>query len=146
MQVWKCAARAWLAGNTGRKNDTKIAIWAPSYNFIGLSLRNESCIDNRKQIVKQHLLHMSPQYGELRLTSGWDLLACLGHPSKFKRVSRLGSVTALHSSSGRQPNFAALNRGRQPRHLYSAGRSSRWALAYILASHVFTAHAQKLLF
>ena len=31
----------------------------------------------------------------------------------------LGSVTARHSSSGRQSNFAALNRGR---HLYSAGR------------------------
>ena len=33
------------------------------------------------------------------------------------------------SSSGRQPNFAALNRGR---HLCSAGRPSRWALAGIL--------------
>jgi len=32
------------------------------------------------------------------------------------------------SSSGRQPNFAALNRGC---HLYSAGRRSRWALAHI---------------
>jgi len=53
----------------------------------------------------------------------------LGHPSKFQRVSRLGSVTARHSSSGRQPNFAALNRGRQ---LYSAGRPSRSALAHIL--------------
>jgi len=31
-------------------------------------------------------------------------------------------------SSGRQPNFAALNRGR---HLCSAGRPSRWALARI---------------
>jgi len=30
-------------------------------------------------------------------------------------------------SSGRQPNFAALNRGR---HLCSAGRPSRWALAH----------------
>ena len=59
-----------------------------------------------------------------------------------RRIS-IGNVTARHSSSGRQPNFAVLNRGR---HLYSAGRSSRWALAYILASHVFTAHAQKLLF
>jgi len=39
------------------------------------------------------------------------------------RVSRLGSVTARHSSSGRQPIFAALNRGR---HLYSAGQPSRW--------------------
>jgi len=33
------------------------------------------------------------------------------------------------SSSGRQPNFAALNRGRQ---LRSAGRPSGWALAHIL--------------
>ena len=32
-------------------------------------------------------------------------------------------------SSGRQPNFAALNRGR---HLCSAGRPSGWALAHIL--------------
>ena len=37
------------------------------------------------------------------------------------------------SSSGRQPNFTALNRGR---HLYSAGRPSRWALAHILVSCV----------
>ena len=33
------------------------------------------------------------------------------------------------SSSGRQPNFAALNRGR---HLCSAGRPSGWVLAHIL--------------
>ena len=56
-------------------------------------------------------------------------MASLGHPNKFQRVSRLGSVTARHSSSGRQQNFAVLNRGR---HLYSAGRPSRWALAHIL--------------
>jgi len=35
----------------------------------------------------------------------------LGHPCKFQRLSRLGSVTARRSSSERQPNFAALNRG-----------------------------------
>jgi len=61
-------------------------------------------------------------------TSGWDLLASLGHPCKFQRVSHLDSVTAQHSSSGRQPHFAALNRGC---HLYSAGRQSCWALAHI---------------
>ena len=32
-------------------------------------------------------------------------------------------------NSGRQPNFVALNRGR---HIYSARRPSRWALAHIL--------------
>ena len=55
-------------------------------------------------------------------------MASLGHHNKFQRVSRLGSVTARHSSSGHHPNFAALNRGR---HIYSAGRPSRWALAHI---------------
>ena len=64
----------------------------------------------------------------LRHTSSWDLLSSLGHPCKFQRVSCLGSVTAWHSGSGRQLNFAALNRGC---HLYSAGRPSRWALADI---------------
>jgi len=42
----------------------------------------------------------------------------LGHPCKFQLVLHLGSVTDPHSSSGRQLNFAALNRGR---HLYTAG-------------------------
>ena len=41
----------------------------------------------------------------------------------------LSCVTARHFSSGREPNFAALSTGR---HLYSAGRPSRWALAHIL--------------
>jgi len=50
-------------------------------------------------------------------------------PTNFQRVLRLGGITAQHSSSGHQPKFAALNRGR---HLYSAGRPSRWALDHIL--------------
>jgi len=40
------------------------------------------------------------------------------------------------SSSGRQANFAALNRGR---HLCSAGRPSGWALAHILVLSSFLA-------
>ena len=38
------------------------------------------------------------------------------------------SVTARHSSRGRQPNFVALNRWR---HVYSARRPSCWALVHI---------------
>ena len=52
-----------------------------------------------------------------------------GTPPNFNGFRVFGSVTARHSSSGRQPNFAALSRGR---HLYSAGRPSCWALAHIL--------------
>jgi len=92
---------------------------------------------SEKIVKQQYLLHMSWWYGELRPTNGWYLLASLGHPCKFQRVSRLGtvgSVTAWHSSSGRQPNFVALNRGL---HLYSPGRASRWALAHIFSFFCF---------
>jgi len=37
-------------------------------------------------------------------------MVSLGHPSKFQQVSRLGSVTAQHSRSGRQQNCGAKQR------------------------------------
>jgi len=50
-----------------------------------------------KNLVKQqYLLHMFPQYGELRPTSGWDWSGSLGHPCKFQRVSHLGAL--LHDT------------------------------------------------
>jgi len=54
------------------KKSPKIAIWASSHKFVGLYLRNQKArIDNGKKIVKQqYLLQMSPQYGELRPTTG----------------------------------------------------------------------------
>jgi len=113
----------------------KITICAPSHNFVGPYLRNYGMYRQSEKAVKQqYLIHMFPQYGELRHTSGWDRFGSLRHRSKFQRVSRLGSVTARHSSSERQPNIAALNRGRR---LYSAGRPSRWALAHILVLSCF---------
>ena len=48
-------------------------------------------------------------------------------------LSYIGSVTVRHSSSGYEPNFAALS---TRRHLYSAGRPSRWALANVLVSFI----------
>jgi len=122
-----CCAR--LAENAGPKNRQKFAIWVPSHKLSGYIFTTKARIDNRKKNGKQqYLLHMSPQYGELQPTSGWDQSGSLGHPCKFQQVSCLGRVTAWHSSSGHQPNFAALNRGH---HLYSAGWPPRWALAHI---------------
>ena len=63
---------------------------------------------------------------QLAWTRGFDWVKAshptrhkIGHfeyalPSQFQRLSRLGSVTARHSGSGRQPNFVALNRGCPP--------------------------------
>jgi len=50
----------------------------------------------KKLVKQQYVLHMYPQYGELRPTSSWDRSGRLRHPCKFQRVSRLGSVTARH--------------------------------------------------
>ena len=123
-----CGTR--LAANTGRKKSSKSPSGHHRTTSSGYIFATKARIDNREKRVKQqYLLHMFPQYGELRPTRGWDPSGSLVHPCKFLRVSRLGSVTALHSTIGRQPNFAALNRGR---HLYSTGRPSRWALVHIL--------------
>ena len=123
-----------LAGNAGPKN-------SPKNHHLGtipqlcqaISSQLKHILTIGKKIVKQqYLLHMCLQYGELRHISVWDRFVSLGHPCKFQRVSLLGSVTTRHSSIGRQPNFAALNRGR---HLYSAGRPSGWTLAHISSLH-----------
>jgi len=51
-----------------------------------------------------------------------------GTPANFNGSRVLAAL--LHGTrSGRQVNFSVLNRRH---HLYSAGRPSRWALAYIL--------------
>ena len=114
-----CCTR--LVENTGRK---KIAILAPSHKFVGLYLRTWGV---HRQSQKRLLNNdNSSTYPHNMVNFG--LLTSMGHPCKFQRLSRLGSVTARYFSSGRQPNFAALNRRR---HLYSAGRPSRWALAHI---------------
>jgi len=56
-----------------------------------------------------------------------------GNPENFNGFRVLAALQhgTLVVGVTRQPNFAALNRGR---HLYSAGRPSRWALTRI-SSH-----------
>jgi len=115
-----------LTGNAGPK---KLPSGHHRTTLLGYIFATMARIDHQKKLVKlQCLLQTSWQYDEHRPTSRWDLLASFGHPCKFQQVSRLGSVTAQHSSSGRQPNFAALNTGRQ---LYLPGQPSCWALAHI---------------
>jgi len=122
---WKYRTQKWRKKSPSGHHPTTLS---------GYIFATEAYIDNQKNLVKQqYLLHMSPQYGELRPTSGWDRFGSLGHPSYFQRL-RLRSVTARQSSSARQANFAALNRGR---HLCSAGRPSRWALAHISSFRSF---------
>ena len=122
---WKYRTQKWCKKSPSAHHHTILS---------GYIFAIKACIDNRKKLVKQQYLpHISLQYSELRPTSGWDRFVSLGHPSKFQRVSRLGSVTASHLLVG-VSQTAALNRGR---HLYSAGRPSCWGLAHISSCAYF---------
>jgi len=133
-----CCTR--LAEKYRTQKSPKIVIWAPSQPLSGYIFATKACIDNRKKnlLNSNTFSTCSDNYGELQPTSGWDLLVSLRYPCEFHWVSRLGSVTARHSGSGRQPNFAALNRGR---HLCSAhGENQKWIgleMAEILAIENF---------
>ena len=118
MQVWNVLhAARW------KYRTQKIAKKSPfghhRTTLSGYIFANKACIDSWKQILLSSNISSTcpPQYGELRPTSGWDRFGCFG-AQVIQQVSRIGSVTARHSSSGRQPNFAALNRWR---HLYLPG-------------------------
>jgi len=108
----------------------KIAISPPSHNFVGLYLRNESmCRQSDKNLLSSNTSSTCPRnmvnfgpltaeicsgvWGTLAIFNGFCVLAALLHGTLVAGVSQT----------------AALNRRR---HLFSAGRPSRWALAHIL--------------
>ena len=87
-----CCTR--LAANTGRKKVAKnrhLGTIAQLCRAISSQVRHVSTIG--KSSLSSNMSSMSPQYGELRPTSGWDRFGSLGHPTKFQRM---GSVTARH--------------------------------------------------
>jgi len=95
MQVWNLLHAACWKHRTQKSRQKSPSEHHRMHNFVGLYLRNEGTYQQSEKTVKQQwVLHMSPQYGELRPTSGWDRFTSLGHPSKFQRPSRLGSITA----------------------------------------------------
>ena len=127
MQVWNVLHTARWKYRT-----QKIAIWAPSHNFVGLYLRNWGMYrQSEERLLSSNTSSRCPH--NIVNLAHYSLAAEIS--PKFQRVSRLGSINPWHSSTGRQPNFAALNRGR---HLCWAGRPSRWALAHSLVSFFFS--------
>jgi len=81
MQVWNVLhAARWKIQDA--KQSPKVAIWAPCTTLSGYIFATKARVDNREKHVKQqYVLQMSPQYGELRPTSGWDRFTSWGHPS-----------------------------------------------------------------
>jgi len=66
---------------------------------------------SEKNIKQQYLLYMSPQYGELRPTSGWDRFVSLGHHQLISTgFASWQRYCTRHSSRGRQPNCSVQQR------------------------------------
>ena len=112
----------------------KIAICAPSHNVVGCraisaQLRQVSTIG--KKLVKQQYTSATCPHNMVNFSSLMADIASgvWGTPANFNCFRVLAALLHGIYSSGCQPNFAAFNRGR---HLCSAGRPSRLALAHIL--------------
>jgi len=131
MQVWNMLRDArWKCRIQKIRKKSPSGTIAQLCRAISLQLRYVSSRQLEKNFLKQqYLSHMFSHYGELRFNSGWDPFGCLGYSCKFQRILRLHSITARHSNSGRQSNFAVVNRGR---YLYSVGWRLRWVLVHIL--------------
>ena len=108
MQVWNVlhAARwKYRAQKSPKKSNRHLCTIAQICRAISSQLRHISTIGkkllsiNISSTCPHNMVNFSP------CTNGWDRFGSLRHPCEFQRVSRLGSVTARHSSSGRQPNL-----------------------------------------
>ena len=126
-----CCTR--LATNTGRKNDAKnrhLGTIPQLCRTIPSRWRHVSTIG--KKLLNSNIFPGMCPYNMVNFVPLAAKIVSLvwGTPGNFNGF-RVLTATARHSSSGSQPKFAALNGGR---HLHSAGRPSRWALAHILVN------------
>jgi len=124
-----CCTR--LAGNAGRKKSPKIR-----HGHHRTICRAVSSQLRHVSIIGKNLLNsnISPtcsfnmaNFGLLGAEICWRVWGTLANFNGFRVLAALLNG-ARQSNSGRQPNSAALNRGR---HIHSALRPSHWALAHI---------------
>jgi len=127
MQVWNAlhAARC----DRTQKNRHLCTI-AQLCRAISLQRRHVSTIGKNVSLLSSNTSSTCPgnmvNFGPLTAEIGSGVW---GTPTKISTGFASWERYCTASSSGRQPNFAALTRGR---HLCSAGRPSGWALAHIL--------------
>jgi len=121
-----------LAANTGHK---KLSSRHHRPTLSGHIFVTKACINNRrKNLLSSNTSSTCPDnmvnFGLLTAEIGSGVWAPLQISTGFASWQRY----CMASSSGRQANFAALNKGR---HLCSAWRPSGWALAHILVRYIF---------
>ena len=139
MQIWNVLHAARCKCRTKKSRQKSPSGHHPT-TFSGYIFTTKACIDNwKKKLVKQQYLPcMSPQYGELGPLAAEIVLLVWGTPGNFNGFRVLAAL--LHGTLVLGiSQTAALNRRR---HLYLAGRTSRWALAQISIFVVGTVELQ----
>ena len=134
MQVWNALHAARCKYRT-QKSRQKSPSRHHRTTLSGHIFATKAYIDNRKKNLlssntSSTCPHNMVNFGPLTA----DRFGSLGHSPKISTGFASWQRYCTASSSGRQPNFAALNKGR---HLCSAGRPSRWALAHISSCTCF---------
>ena len=99
MQVWNVLHTArW---NTGRKNDQKFAICAPSYNFVGMGyiVATKARIDNREKNLSSNIssrcVHNMVNFGLLEAEIDPVVWGTTSHLYSAGRPSRWASAHIL---------------------------------------------------
>ena len=131
MQVWNVAA----CGSLEIQDTKKSPFWHHRTTLSGYTFGTKACIDNQeKNMLNSNTSstypHNMANFGPLTAEIGsgvWDTRANF---NRFRVWAALLHGTLVVGVS----QTAAFNRGR---HLYSAGRPSRWALAHILLFSCF---------
>ena len=119
-----------LAGNAGPKKLPKILIWHHCTTLLGYIFATKAHINYRKNnLLNTNVSPTCPynivNFGLLAAEICWQVW---GTPANFNGFHVLAAL--LHGTRVvGVSQFVAWNRRR---HLHSAGRPSRWALAYIL--------------
>jgi len=111
------------------KTSPKIAIWALSHNFVGLYLRNYGMYRQSKKNLLSSNISSTCSYNMANFGPlAAEILSLVwGTPGNFNGFRVLAALLRGNLVVG-VSQTAALNIGR---HLYSAGRPSRWAFAHI---------------
>jgi len=106
-----------------------------STTLSGYIFATKACVDNRKKklVKQQYLPYMSHNMVNFGPLAAEIVSLVWGTPGNFNRFHVLAAL--LHGTLVMGVSQTeALNRGR---HLYLAGRPSRWALAHISSSFCF---------
>ena len=92
-----------LVENTGPKNRQKLAIWAPSHNFVGLYLRNKGTYRQSEKNLLNSISSTCPynmvNFGPLAVEIRWQVLGTSTNFNGFRVLAALLHGTLVLSVS-----------------------------------------------